>query len=76
MPIINIQHTVTEDDFIRYTRLAQELGYSDLTAFLHREVDKALFALTLPPRQQFGLRPDAVRSDEDNPDAIDLTQGT
>jgi hypothetical protein len=59
MPVIDIQHTVTDDDFTRYTQLAQALGYADLTAFLQREINKALFALTLPPAQQLGLRPEA-----------------
>ena len=73
MPTIHIPHTVTDDDFTRYSQLAKDLGYPDLTAFLQREIEKALFALTLPPRQQLGLRPEAVRPTDDP--AIDLMHG-
>lgn len=35
------------EDLERYTRLAQEIGFTDLKEFLEMECQKALFALSL-----------------------------
>lgn len=77
MPTVQINHMLSNDDFARYTHLAQNLGYPDLTAFLQREGEKALFALTLPPAQQLGLRPDSPGAGPNDAvlPIIDLTQG-